>query len=100
MTNPNPLELPKTFDPAAVEGRIYQRWIDGGYFGADPADVRSWPVEHFARLLAELAARGRPALALSGPGEAAVGERVRAALPAAETVRHWVGQRGLRELAG
>ncbi|MGI9627051.1 MAG: valine--tRNA ligase [Longimicrobiales bacterium] len=34
-------ELPKTFDPAAVEARIYKRWVDGGYFGADPASVEA-----------------------------------------------------------
>ncbi len=33
------LTLPKTFDPAAVESRIYQGWIDGGYFGASPSQV-------------------------------------------------------------
>ena len=33
------LSLPKTFDPASVEARIYQGWVDGGYFGADPAQV-------------------------------------------------------------
>ncbi|NNF28512.1 MAG: valine--tRNA ligase, partial [Gemmatimonadetes bacterium] len=32
--------LPKTFDPAAVESRIYQGWVDRGYFGADPARVK------------------------------------------------------------
>ncbi len=32
-------ELPKVYDPKAVEGRIYQMWLDGGYFHAerDPA---------------------------------------------------------------
>ena len=28
-------ELDKTYDPAQVEGRIYQFWLDGGYFHAE-----------------------------------------------------------------
>ena len=28
--------LPKSWDPAAVESAIYQRWLDAGYFHADP----------------------------------------------------------------
>ncbi len=27
-----PKELPKTYDPKSVEGRIYSMWVDGGYF--------------------------------------------------------------------
>ena len=27
-------ELPKVYDPKAVESRIYQMWIDGNYFHA------------------------------------------------------------------
>ncbi|GAB2925674.1 valine--tRNA ligase [Rhodococcus aerolatus] len=29
--------LPGSWDPAAVEGTLYQRWVDAGYFTADPA---------------------------------------------------------------
>ncbi|GHV17502.1 hypothetical protein FACS189425_03910 [Clostridia bacterium] len=29
-------ELSKTYDPKSVEPRIYQMWLDGGYFRADP----------------------------------------------------------------
>ncbi|MBR3691602.1 MAG: valine--tRNA ligase [Clostridia bacterium] len=29
-------ELPKTYDPRSTEDRIYQKWIDGGYFHAEP----------------------------------------------------------------
>jgi valyl-tRNA synthetase len=29
--------LPKSWDPGAVEVAIYQRWVDAGYFSADPA---------------------------------------------------------------
>lgn len=28
-------ELPKTYDPKAVEEKIYQQWLDGGYFHAE-----------------------------------------------------------------
>ncbi len=28
--------LPKSWDPGAVEVAIYQRWVDAGYFAADP----------------------------------------------------------------
>jgi len=33
-------ELPKTYDPTTVEGPTYQRWLDHGYFRADPAADR------------------------------------------------------------
>ena len=29
-------ELPKTWDPSAVEAELYQGWVDAGYFTADP----------------------------------------------------------------
>jgi valyl-tRNA synthetase len=29
-------DLPKAWDPGAVENVIYQRWVDAGYFTADP----------------------------------------------------------------
>lgn len=29
-------ELPKTYDPTQTENRIYQFWMDGGYFHAEP----------------------------------------------------------------
>ncbi|UMB71250.1 valine--tRNA ligase [Mycobacterium paraterrae] len=29
-------DLPKAWDPGAVEAEIYQRWVDAGYFTADP----------------------------------------------------------------
>ena len=31
------VDLPKTFDSKAAEERWFQRWIDLGYFKADPA---------------------------------------------------------------
>ena len=30
-------DLPKVWDPGAVESAMYQRWVDAGYFTADPA---------------------------------------------------------------
>ncbi|MBC3185055.1 valine--tRNA ligase [Corynebacterium sp. zg-331] len=32
--------LPKSWDPHAVEAELYQRWIDRGYFQADPASAK------------------------------------------------------------
>jgi valyl-tRNA synthetase len=32
---PDDSPLPKSWDPAAVEGEIYQGWVDAGYFTAD-----------------------------------------------------------------
>ena len=31
-------DLPKAWDPGAVESAIYQRWVDAGYFTADPTN--------------------------------------------------------------
>ena len=33
-------ELPKTYDPAGFEDRIYAMWMERGYFTPDPADTR------------------------------------------------------------
>jgi valyl-tRNA synthetase len=32
--------LPKSWDPGAVESTIYQRWLDAGYFVADPNSTK------------------------------------------------------------
>jgi len=32
--------LPKAWDPGAAENAIYQRWLDAGYFSADPASAK------------------------------------------------------------
>jgi valyl-tRNA synthetase len=32
----SPEDLPKVWDPGAVESAMYQRWVDAGYFTADP----------------------------------------------------------------
>ena len=33
-------DLPKAWDPGAAESAIYQRWVDAGYFTADPASAK------------------------------------------------------------
>ena len=38
VTNPpRTVDLPPQYDPAAVEGRLYERWVERGYFEVDPA---------------------------------------------------------------
>ena len=36
MSNGNPNELAATFSPADIEAPLYQKWLDAGYFKADP----------------------------------------------------------------
>jgi ADP-heptose:LPS heptosyltransferase len=64
-----------------------------------PDDPRSWPQAQVADCAAALARAGTPVLVLSGPAEAEAGAQLAASLehPA---VAHWVGQRGLTQLAG
>ena len=33
-------DLPKAWDPGAAESATYQRWVDAGYFTADPASTK------------------------------------------------------------
>ncbi len=33
-------DLPKAWDPGAVESAIYQRWLDAGYFTAEPTSAK------------------------------------------------------------
>ncbi|MDQ3600880.1 MAG: valine--tRNA ligase [Actinomycetota bacterium] len=35
VIQPASTELPPTWEPAEVEARLYQRWVDAGYFSAD-----------------------------------------------------------------
>lgn len=67
---------------------------------AAPGDVRAWPLEHQREFLSARARAGAPTLVLSGPGEAELGRRLATELAGETALRHWVGQRGLRELAG
>jgi heptosyltransferase-1 len=66
---------------------------------SSPKDVRSWPPGHFEDLARELAGRGEPVLLLSGPEEEMEGRQLAQRLEGSASVRHWVGQRGLRTLA-
>src|SRR5690348_6772740 len=34
-------EIPKVYEPQAVESKWYQRWLEGKFFVADPARVSS-----------------------------------------------------------
>ena len=63
-------------------------------------DVRAWPQGHWEALALGLARSGRPALYVSGPAEAAAGHTLARRLEGEARAAHWVGQRGLRELAG
>ncbi|MFZ1163544.1 valine--tRNA ligase [Mycobacterium sp.] len=33
-------DLPKAWDPGAAESALYERWVDAGYFTADPASAK------------------------------------------------------------
>ena len=44
-------ELEKKYDPSAMEGRIYQRWMKMGYFHADEKS----PKKAFNRVLSDFA---------------------------------------------
>jgi len=65
-----------------------------------PGDRRTWPAERHAALALQLAGDGCRVLLLSGPREASAGRRLAASSPGPAAVAHWVGQRGLRALAG
>jgi heptosyltransferase-1 len=67
---------------------------------ARAGDVRSWPQEHVERLARELVETGRRVLLLSGPEEQREGEAIARRVQPGPRLRHWVAQRGLRELAG
>jgi ADP-heptose:LPS heptosyltransferase len=71
----------------------------------DDSDVRSWPSESFGELARTLVRGGESVLLLSGPKERAAGLRLEGRLGSVAreagggSLRHWVGQSGLRELA-
>lgn len=67
---------------------------------AHPEDIRSWPPEHCSSLARSLAHAGSAVLVLSGPSEEALGREIERRLGTSDRIRHWVGQRGLRDLAG
>ena len=97
------------FDPGLTSSEIERaqddlqtRWPEcapGAYMlllGTGP-DPRSWPMEHWRVLALELSRRGRPLLILSGPAQARAGQELTHGLPPG--IRHWIGQRGLRQAA-
>jgi len=63
------------------------------------ADVRSWPLQHFERLARRVSSAGARVLVVSGPAEAEEGRVLAERLESHGGVRHWIGQKGLRELA-
>jgi ADP-heptose:LPS heptosyltransferase len=63
---------------------------------ARPGDPRSWPEARYRELAREAAQMDIETLFLSGPDEMELGKKLEEGEP---SVRHWVGQRGLRELA-
>jgi heptosyltransferase-1 len=63
-------------------------------------DVRSWPIRRSGELARALAKSGRRVLLLSGPEEAQAGAQLAQELAQVEGIQSWIGQRGLRELAG
>jgi ADP-heptose:LPS heptosyltransferase len=67
---------------------------------SSPEDVRSWPIASFESLARGLAARGERALVISGPQEEAEGRALAERTAGVARLSHWIGQRGLRELAG
>lgn len=64
-----------------------------------PGDVRGWPLARWAELARGLRERGRGVLVLSGPAEEALGAELARSLAPDPGLVHWIGQRGLRELA-
>jgi heptosyltransferase-1 len=66
---------------------------------ARAGDIRSWPLDRFRALATSAADAGWRVLLLSGPEEEREGRALASALPASERVAHWIGQRGLRDLA-
>lgn len=66
---------------------------------SSPEDVRSWPIASFESLARALAARGERAIVLSGPQEESEGRTLAERTAGIPHLTHWIGQRGLRELA-
>lgn len=66
---------------------------------SSPEDVRGWPAARWLELVRALRRRGNRVLVLSGPREAALGQTLARELQTDDGLAHWIGQRGLRELA-
>ncbi len=66
---------------------------------SSPRDVRGWPLERWQELCLALRRSGRAVLVLSGPAQEGAGRELARRLSGDGGRAHWVGQRGLRELA-
>lgn len=66
---------------------------------SSPEDVRGWPAARWLELVRALRRAERGVLVLSGPGEARLGQALERELGPDVGITHWIGQRGLRELA-
>lgn len=84
---------------AALDERIGSRSAPKLIAVGRADDPRTWPEDQLVECAQRLAAAGAPLLILSGPSESEVGDRLAARLTA-PGIAHWIGQRGLTELAG
>ena len=89
---------------AAGERRLAERFPGAGEGAvllhlSSPGDIRSWPLDRWRELVRHLGERNRPTLLLSGPAEEGAGRRLAEEFADDTRLHHWVGQRGLRELA-
>lgn len=66
---------------------------------SSPEDVRGWPAARWLELVRALRSQGRGVLLLSGAREAHLGQALAHELGPDDGIAHWIGQRGLRELA-
>lgn len=66
---------------------------------SSPEDVRGWPAARWLELVRALREQKRDVLVLSGAREARLGQILADELGRDAGVAHWIGQRGLRELA-
>ena len=88
--------VPETDRAAALEGWSY---VIARVTAEGVEDVRSWSVARQRELAERLLATGRGVALVSGPAEATIGEWMREHLGTRPGLRHWIGQRTLRETA-
>lgn len=63
------------------------------------ADIRAWPLARYEEFLRDAAAHGTRCIVVSGPSERDEGAELATRVGESPSVRHWIDQRGLRELA-
>jgi ADP-heptose:LPS heptosyltransferase len=106
QAEPERLDAALDAEELATGERLLDRQLPGARSGdvvvhlSSPEDVRSWPTKSFVELARALAADGRRVLLLCGPRELEAGRDAEASLASADGVRTWIGQQGLRQLAG